>query len=167
MTTAGTRIMVGVDFSHNSDRALQHAVALAKKLEGTLLLCYVGEPPPTVMVPEQLVERQIDYAGFYEQQLRGLRDEKLPQGVPCETFLVLGDPVREMLELIDRQKPDLVVVGSHGRGAILRALLGSVSTELCRRSPVPVLVVPTPERSRGANLFPSALAAEASRSGAP
>jgi len=41
-------------------------------------------------------------------------------------------------------KPDFVVVGSHGKGILKRAFLGSVSGELARRSPVPVMIVPAP-----------------------
>lgn len=155
MSQSPKSIMVGVDFSHNSDRALQQALLLADRLGLTLDLCYVGEPPPALMVPEQLIEQQIDYLGFYEQQLRSLREEKVAARVPCRTHLALGDPTTELLALVEKLKPEMLVVGSHGRGVILRALLGSVSAELARRSPVPVLVVPAPERSeRGQSSHP-------------
>lgn len=146
MSSSPKSILVGVDFSHNSDRALQHALLLADRLGATLDLCYVGEPPPAIMVPERLLEQEVDYLGFYEQQLNTLRAEKVPTRVPCRTHLALGDPTTEMLALVEKLKPEMVVVGSHGRGVILRALLGSVSAELARRSPVPVLVVPAAER---------------------
>lgn len=158
MSQSPKSIMVGVDFSHNSDRALQQALLLAERLGLPLDLCYVGEPPPAIMVPEQLIGResgsaaagqQVDYLGFYEQQLSALRAQKVSARVPCRTHLAIGDVATEMLALIDKLQPEMVVVGSHGRGVVLRALLGSVSAELARRSPVPVLVVPTPERSQG------------------
>lgn len=149
MSQSPKSIMVGVDFSHNSDRALQQALLLAERLGLPLDLCYVGEPPPAIMVPERLIEQQVDYLGFYEQQLSALRAQKVSARVPCRTHLAIGDVATEMLALIDKLQPEMVVVGSHGRGVVLRALLGSVSAELARRSPVPVLVVPTPERSLG------------------
>lgn len=157
MSQSPKSIMVGVDFSHNSDRALQQALLLAERLGLPLDLCYVGEPPPAIMVPEQLIDhrgaavvgQQVDYLGFYEQQLSALRAQKVSARVPCRTHLAIGDVATEMLALIDKLQPEMVVVGSHGRGVVLRALLGSVSAELARRSPVPVLVVPTPERSLG------------------
>ena len=56
-----------------------------------------------------------------------------------------------VLEQIEKLLPDLVVVGSHGKSGITRALLGSVSDAVCHRSPVPVLVVPTPKRKVAAD----------------
>jgi hypothetical protein len=47
---------------------------------------------------------------------------------------------------IKEMKPDVVVVGSHGKGMLSRALLGSVSSELAAKSPVPVMIIPTPGR---------------------
>ena len=63
-----------------------------------------------------------------------------------ELHLRMGEPVRGLIELITELRPDMVVIGSHGRSAVMRMLLGSVSTQIIHRSPVPVLVVPAPGR---------------------
>jgi hypothetical protein len=60
-------------------------------------------------------------------------------------------PLAGMLSLIKEIRPDLVVVCSHGKGLLKRALIGSVSSQLVQRSPVPVLVVPTPGREQVLN----------------
>lgn len=62
------------------------------------------------------------------------------------THLRLDTVVLTLLELIEGRDPLLVVVGSHGRHGVARALLGSVSDALARRAKVPVLIVPSPKR---------------------
>jgi nucleotide-binding universal stress UspA family protein len=53
-----------------------------------------------------------------------------------------GDPAAEILRAIDELKPELVVMGTHGRRGLARLLLGSVAEKVVRSSPVPVLTVP-------------------------
>jgi hypothetical protein len=70
----------------------------------------------------------------------------LGTNLDVELHVRIGTPVEAMLTLIKELKPDLVVVCSHGKTLVQRALLGSVSNRLVQLSPVPVLVVPTPGR---------------------
>jgi nucleotide-binding universal stress UspA family protein len=73
-----------------------------------------------------------------------------------------GDPVEILLKTIDHWKPDLVVVGSHGRGAAGRFLMGSVSTELVHRAPCSVRVTRLP-REHGVNPDHIVLAVDGSK----
>jgi hypothetical protein len=74
--------------------------------------------------------------------------------INVELHLRMGDPARGVIELARELQPDMIVVGSHGFGAVKRLFLGSVSTELTRTSPVPVLVVPAPGREEAARPEP-------------
>ena len=59
------------------------------------------------------------------------------------SFLVWdGDPAESIIAAAEAESADLIVVGSHGRNRVGRAILGSVSDEVVRTSPCPVLVVP-------------------------
>jgi nucleotide-binding universal stress UspA family protein len=151
MTAVTTSILVGTDFSDSSDRALAHALQLAERLGARLDLVHVVQIQAPAVLELWLAaagnESQITQT---KQMLKAVRDRVSTEKTPCRTHLRLGDPVAGMLELIESLKPSLVVVGSHGRGAMMRALLGSVSERLCRRSPVPVLVVPAPGRAAAA-----------------
>jgi len=63
-----------------------------------------------------------------------------------------GDCVGALLDLAERMNADLIVVGSHGRGGISRAILGSVAEGILRRSAMPVLVMHAPKKPASVTL---------------
>lgn len=126
------RILVGYDLSDASRTAWRHAAALAGSCGAELEAVYV-EPwqagvemmPPPVLTP----------AGA--RRLRAEVRRRVGEG-PKITILH-GDPARRILDLARLHRPDLIVVGTHGRKGLQRALLGSTAEALIRLSPVPVL----------------------------
>lgn len=142
-----TSIVVGIDFSPGSERAIAEAVSLAKRLQASLHVVHVYEP---------YAATTLESTAMYEDVLAGIARERTArcrQGVELCDRMVAGKvpytfhvvdamPLDGLLEVISKLKPELAIVGSHGRGAIKRMLFGSVSSALCHRSPVPVLVVP-------------------------
>lgn len=146
MRSGTFHILVGIDFSDSSAGAMYAAAALAERLRGTLHLVHIA--PSNITVPTAF--GLADVEGFDEarrsrEEMERLR-AMLSTKVDVELHMYMGEPVAGILTLIKELKPDMVVVGSHGRGDLLRLLMGSVSTELVRKSPVPVLVVPAPGR---------------------
>lgn len=65
----------------------------------------------------------------------------LPDGLPIERHVQTGEPGLAIVAAAEELGADVVVIGSRGRGAVKRALLGSVSTHVVHNSPCPVLVV--------------------------
>lgn len=136
-------ILVGIDFSEGSERALRHAAGLARRL-GTRLHLGHCHQIRVVAVPQGILapaEQEMSLPEI-EEDLRELSDRVVGDAAPVEIHARLDSPVPGLLALIDELSPELVVAGRHGRGAVMRLLLGSVSEALCQRSPVPVLVVP-------------------------
>jgi len=142
------QILVGIDFSDSSAGAMYHALALAERLNATVHLCHIAPMNAHLVAPTDLglnVPMDFREAQEVRHRLERIR-EQLGGKLNVELHVQMGDPVSALLSLARELRPDMMVVGSHGRGAVMRLLLGSVSTQLIRLSPVPVLVVPAPGR---------------------
>lgn len=140
-------ILVGIDFSAGSELALTTAVALAQRLGASLHVVHVFEPLtaiPTEAPRFMGIEAQLESEKLRQRNLcTELCERLVADRVECAIDIIEAMALDGLLEAIEKLKPELVVVGSHGRGVLKRMLLGSVSTALCKHSPVPVVVVPT------------------------
>ena len=140
-------ILVAVDFSESSAMALAHALKLVERTAARLHICHVA-PASGLAAPVNLgmnIPTEFPEAREARVRLQKLHRDLGPT-VDAELHLRMGEPVAGILGVIQELKPDMVVICSHGKGVLRRALLGSVSNQLAQRSPVPVLVVPTPGR---------------------
>ena len=129
------KILVAYDGFEHSDNAVREAAALAGDgAEITIL---------SVVPPDARGSKSGGHVGLaphaHEDVARGhayLRE----RGIPSTMEIQHGDAVDEIRAAAESGGYDLLVVGSRGRGPVGRLILGSVSTELARRSPIPVLV---------------------------
>jgi nucleotide-binding universal stress UspA family protein len=152
MSTGQANIVVGVDDSPCSAAALRWAAAEAVLREAPLVLAYSAVPPVTPWVsPSALPTKIIDWQREEgEVILRDAQKEAtaLAGGaVPIATKLVTESPAQALIE--QSRTAQLVVVGSHGRSAIARTVLGSVSTAVLHHAHCTVAVIreqdtPTP-----------------------
>ena len=76
--------------------------------------------------------------------LTGIR-QRMSRGSSVLEFVQVGKPASEILKAATEWPADVIVIGSHGRGGVQRALLGSVAEAVMRRSPCPVLVIKAKE----------------------
>jgi nucleotide-binding universal stress UspA family protein len=144
------RILVPVDFSEHSRRALDRAGALASRLGASLRLlhCYsppdlaYGIGPDTVPGPVYVVEQQRQEA--VDDLQEWTREFASSSSVEVDSELVEGEVTDKILEAAGAA--DLVVIGTHGRTRLSRFLLGGVAYGVLRRSAKPVLAVPRPGR---------------------
>ena len=79
--------------------------------------------------------------------IQALADELRERDVETTALLIQGPTVEAILQEAEKLSADLIVLGSHGHGAIYRSLLGSVSEGVLHRARVPVAIVPTREES--------------------
>jgi nucleotide-binding universal stress UspA family protein len=142
------QILVPVDGSPVSDAALLEAIRFAHLTGARLRLVHVvdvlqyvnGFEPPASYANDILPRMRA--AG--EKILAHGRQMALDQGVQADSVLITEAPGRlcdQIAEQATQAKADLIVVGSHGRRGIGRALLGSDAEQIVRYAPVPVLVV--------------------------
>jgi len=142
------QILVPVDGSPTSQKALDEAIRLAE-LTGARLrllhvvdeLSYVNGFEPAMNYLNEIIPLMRE-AG--EKLLAHERQKALDKGVEVDSVLIVEGPGRicdHVAEQARRVKADLIVVGSHGRRGIGRVLLGSDAEQIVRTAPVPVLVV--------------------------
>lgn len=136
-------ILVPIDFGDASKQALEMAVDFANRFDASLVLVHTWELP--VYSYMGLEVAPIDLLTPIQESAKQMLDEVLAETkkkVPTTVALLKqGTPWREILDAIEKTKPDLVVMGTHGRKGISRAVLGSVAEKIVRTSPVPVLTV--------------------------
>lgn len=133
-------ILVPIDFEAPSQEALKTALAYAPKLGFSVVLVHVYTVPVFVypgfspIVTPGLPE---DIENAAKQALSKLAEES----GHLKTMLRMGDPAVEILSAVDELKPELVVMGTHGRKGFAHLILGSVAERVVRQCPVPVLTV--------------------------
>ena len=143
------QILVPTDGSDVAETAIDHAVDLAERYDATVHALYVVD---TDAVSYALGTEQMDrirhgsFDGLPEVRERaeratGLVAERVADRVQTKQHHVGGKPHREIAAYAADNDIDLIVMGSHGRAGVRRALLGSVTERTLRATNVPVLVV--------------------------
>lgn len=138
-----TRIVVGVDSSEGSVRALEWAVAEGVLRGATVEAVHVWELPVFAATPlGDLPLDRGDVAADAQQVFDGIVDAVDSEGLrtPIVRTVVAGGPASELLAAA--ADADLLVVGSRGRGGFAGLLLGSVSQQVSQHAPCPVVIVP-------------------------
>lgn len=133
------KIIVGIDFSDASTRAVNVAVALAKGLGAEVVLVHAIAPGAEQADSGDMVE---SVRPGIERQLREICERYAAEsGVKMDWGVVDGAPADEIATFAERWQGDVIVVGTTGRSGLARALLGSVAERLLRIAKVPVMVV--------------------------
>lgn len=138
-------IVCPTDFSDVGNRALEGAAQLARETGATLHALHVRTTP---FPYDALLYGQVESPlGTEADQF--WRD--LPHCVELnvQRHVRFGDPAAEILRFVNEVSADLIVMGTHGRGGLTRAMMGSVAEQVMRRADVPVLLLkntPAPNR---------------------
>ena len=141
-------ILVAVDFSAATPAVLAAAADEARAFGAEIHLVHVAAPDPA-FVGREVDPPEMRNVVAHElreehRRLQALADELERAGIAVTALCVQGPTVEKIVSMAERIGAARLVVGSHGRGPLARALLGSVSEALLRAAPCPVLVVPHP-----------------------
>ena len=140
------RILVPVDFSEPSEKALRYAAKFAEQFGADVTLLHVIQPvvyptdfgyPPTPLDVDESVRHRI------EQRLTELSAQWTAQGKPLIRF---GQPYQEIGLAATELQADLIIIATHGRSGLKHVLLGSTAERVLRHAPCPVLIVRERER---------------------
>jgi len=141
------RILVPIDGSETSDRALQEALKLANDEAQVYVVYVLEEVYPLVEASYETVSYSSIQEAMSQTGKRVLEEaaEKLGQsGVKVETALLMAEDQRVSTVIANEAKDmhaDLIVIGTHGRSGLSRLLLGSVAEGVVRQATVPVLLI--------------------------
>ncbi|WP_268543492.1 universal stress protein [Candidatus Nitrosotenuis cloacae] len=137
------KILVPLDGSDNSLRALDAAISLAKQADSKIVGFYAINILPMVEAQMFAPTFQMDEKKYAIRVLERARSACERQKVEFSKVIEIGSPgyVIEKFIKNKKNKIDLVVMGSRGMGAVKEIFLGSVSNYVLHKSPVPVLIV--------------------------
>jgi nucleotide-binding universal stress UspA family protein len=144
-------ILVPIDFSPLSKKALQYAAPFAQKHEARITLVHVVEP---VLYPENYLGAippdaelvNINRAKEARKELATLRQSEIGSTMPAELFVHIGYPAEEIINIAGDEDADLIVIATHGHTGMKHVFLGSTTERVVRHAPCPVLVVREKER---------------------
>ncbi len=148
-----TTLVLGYDGSECSQTALARTVDLAGAMPGaTVVVVYayefsIGYVPMGMTDSPLMMSAEFDdhaqlVRGYGEGQVDEAIEKLAAAGVESEKVVAEGHPVEVLLETAKEHEAALIVVGSHGEGAVSAAFLGSTALKLLHHSELPVLVVP-------------------------
>ena len=155
------KLLVGVDLSEATEKIVKKAGELAKELSAQVWLIHVTKPEPADLFiagyePDQIenatdpqVVRDSMAKRFHNEhrQMQEIADRLRNSGLDSSALLVQGATVEMILKEASKLDIDMIIVGSHGRGAMHQLLVGSVSGGVIHDSGRPVLVIPTHNRN--------------------
>jgi nucleotide-binding universal stress UspA family protein len=136
-----TKLLLATDLSEASSAATEEAFELAARLGASLLVVSVIDPG-TLRLPGGRYQARVDQVRECREAIaQALVERGREAGVPVSFLVWDGEPGDMIVSAAEAEHADMVVVGSHGRGAVGRLFLGSVSEHVVRHAPCPVLVV--------------------------
>jgi nucleotide-binding universal stress UspA family protein len=142
-------ILVPVELDQANQRVVDQAAAVASAFDAQLWLVHVAAPDPTFVGYEAGPQyiRDIRAGELREEHamLQRWRDDLIGRGLRTQALLVQGVIAEAIVEQAARLRADLIVMGSHGRHGLRKALLGSVCADVLHLNRFPVLVVPIQE----------------------
>jgi nucleotide-binding universal stress UspA family protein len=140
------KILHPTDFSDCAGKAEALAVDLARKLDGEIVLFQVLVETPLygegLFLNMETVQRVYDAQRKWSENKLDARVADLRQlGIKASFRLQAGVPFEEIVKVAGEEHADLIVMGTHGRGGLERAVLGSVAERVIRLAPCPVVTV--------------------------
>jgi len=145
-------ILVATDFGEASDAALIYGRTLARTFGSRLHVLHVAENIFTRGIGGEayiavLPDLQKDVEDAAQKQLREIVIDNDPDAPPVTPVVLTSNtPAMAIVDYARTEPIDLIVMGTHGRGAIAQLLMGSVAERVVRTAPCPVLTVRCPER---------------------
>ena len=145
------KLLVAVDLSESTQTIVEKVEEINKECPAKVWILHNAEPEPDIL------EFRVDPLGARENlakkfhnehcQIQEIANRLRKAGLDATALLVHGATVEAILKEASDLDVDMIVVGTHGRGAMYQLLVGSISEGILHNSRCPVLVVPTHKRN--------------------
>ncbi|MEJ1991371.1 MAG: universal stress protein [Maritimibacter sp.] len=152
-------ILVATDLSANAVHAFRHAVMMARRNQANIHLLHVVPEVDVSMrsyISALMVQGSLNQFELqHEENARREIERRLKKFAAAELAdnpedlqrisgieVLRGNPIAKILQTADRVQADVIVMGTHGKGAMEYAFLGSVAEKVLRKSKIPVFVIP-------------------------
>lgn len=134
------RILVPMDGSKTSFRALDSAIEIARACHATILginsIVFLPSEFMPAVVPYKIYQKK-EAGKFFENA----KERAAKRGILFSYAITYGSPVEQILAIAKKKKINLIVIGARGKGRVAELFLGSVSNAVLHKSPIPVLIV--------------------------
>ena len=144
------KLLAAIDLSESSEIIIKETVKLASRLSAEVHLIHVVDPEPEFLGldygPKSSRVHLSNKIKKERNKLRKLAEEYSTVDILLKPLSVQGPTAETIITESRKLDFDMIIIGSHGRGAVHHLLVGSVSEEVLRNSPIPVLIVPTHQR---------------------
>ncbi len=155
------KILYATDLSKNSSYAFLYAIDMAKRHDAKIVILHAIQPiPPNIRtyfgfgdhsVLEKIKEKEqnLDFEEIKKHLREFCKKAEAQIGPPCvellsKVLVPVGHPVDEILKIADEEGCDMIVLGTHGKGFLAHAFLGSVASSVLDRTRKPVFIIPLP-----------------------
>jgi nucleotide-binding universal stress UspA family protein len=137
------RILVPTDFSDSARQALTYGTSFAREYHAELLLLHVVEIVPvgyaTDLFPAPMAAVFQEVSAYARAEIAKLAAMARDRGVSTRELVARGKPSAEIVRAARDEAVDMIVLGTHGKGVLDKALFGSTTERVVRRAPCPVL----------------------------
>ncbi len=134
-------ILVAVDGSEHSEKAVRYACAMGPPLEAEVILLHVVP----MLVSATPYHDTVSDQPFLALQKVGedilAKAKEIADNCPVTDMIDHGDPAQRIMEIAEEKNVDLIVMGSRGVSGIKRLFVGSISDKVANQAPCPVMIV--------------------------
>lgn len=143
-------ILVPIDLSPITDTTVEFAARFAKGFGSKIWLVHVAAPDPDFVGfgtgPKYVRDQRADELNKEHVLIQSMAENLRAKGISAEALLVQGPTSETIIEEAKQLEADLIIMGSHGHGAIYKTFVGSISQQVLGESPVPVLIIPADKK---------------------
>lgn len=142
------KILVPIDFSDYSKKALQYTVQFCKSMQAEIILVYVIEPmiyPADLSMGQMVIpQNELNLDQKAKSELEELAKSEIGDLLKYQILIKMGKPFMEIIETASEQDADLIIISTHGHTGVEHLLFGSTAEKVVRKAPCPVLTIREP-----------------------